>query len=144
MENNNIQNNNGNIQEKNKYYFRSALTEEDIEKLNEIKKENPNFSNNHELFKFLLNLYGKDERESLKELREFEKDYLHELRELKLNQNTLLEVIGELMVNATGFRNSKGIPISDIDMGTDFIGIMQARKKAKGRIEAQQQKNASH
>lgn len=121
------------MMEKKDFKFSIHLSEEEYEQLQEIKEENAGIKNNHDVYKILINSYfNHDEAQ------------LHELRNLKLQLSILLEVVGQLMFESNGFKNKNGLPISEITLGADYIGVQNAKKRVLKKIRDVQQRKASH
>lgn len=113
--------------------FRIFLNQKEAEELEKIRNENPGLQTNHDIYKTLVNSYlTKNDKQ------------LHELRQLKLDVNTLLEILGQLMLEGVGFKNKQGTSIFEVNMGSKFVGVLSARKKVLNRIQEAQQKRASH
>ena len=107
--------------------FRVRLSDEEFEFLNQIKENDPKVKNNHDLFALLmldhLNL------DSIRARR---------LRNIDLNVQTLVELTGELAFKGRGFQDDNGLPITNVQVGSEFLSIKSAREKAKKRLEEQQ------
>lgn len=107
--------------------FRVRLSDGEFEFLNQIKENDPKIKNNHDLFALLmldhLNL------ESFRASR---------LKNIDLNVQTFVELTGELAFKGRGFQDDNGLPITNVQVGSEFLSIKSAREKAKKRLEEQQ------
>ena len=110
--------------------LRIRLKQNELEILNQIKMSQPTIKNNSDLIRFLIGVY-----------QEKNNQVLAEIRNLKIEQATTNEALGELMAQSTGFRKANdSLPISEMIFGSDFIGMQKARKAALEKVAAGREK----
>lgn len=107
--------------------FRVRLSDKEFEFLKQIKENDPKVKNNHDLFALLML-----DHLNLKSLR------ASKLQNIDLNVQTLVELTGELAFKGRGFQDDNGLPVTNVQVGSEFISIKSAREKAMKRLEEQQ------
>lgn len=110
--------------------LRIRLTQTELETLNQIKMSQPTIKNNSDLIRFLIGVYQNKNNQ-----------LLSEIRNLKIEQATTNEALGELMAQSIGFRKSNdNLPVSEMIFGSDFLGMQRARKAAIKKVVAGREK----
>ena len=95
--------------------FRTQLSDEEWKLINEIREKNPAIKTAHDVLVL----------------------FVHDHLACK-NLQTLMEVTGELMVKGRGFQDDNGLPITNVQVGSQYISIKSAKQKVKKEIAAGQ------
>lgn len=124
--------------------FRTQLNDEEWNLINKIRENNPAIKTAHDVLVLFIHDHiacqkSQDELQNLK----------NDLKNINFNSQILIEVMGELMVKGRGFQDNKGLPITDVQVGSQYLSIESARKKVKkeiatGQIKKYWNKAVSH
>lgn len=109
--------------------FRAQLNDEEWEFLNTIREQNPAIKTAHDIFVLFVN-----EHNTCHQL----KNELQTLRNINLNTQATNEILGELMLKGVGFRDANNLPVTEVKIGSQYLGIKSAKKKIKEEIESRQ------
>ncbi|EEQ67926.1 hypothetical protein LBJG_00354 [Lactobacillus jensenii 1153] len=109
--------------------FRTQLSDEEWKLINEIREKNPAIKTAHDVLVLFVHdhLACKNLQTELKDL-----------KNINFNLQTLMEVTGELMVKGRGFQDDNGLPITNVQVGSQYISIKSAKQKVKKEIAAGQ------
>src|SRR5699024_9700994 len=66
------------------------------------------------------------------------KNELQTLRNINLNTQATNEILGELMLKGVGFRDANNLPVTEVKIGSQYLGIKSAKNKIKEEIESRQ------
>lgn len=100
--------------------FRTHLTDDELNFLNQLRHDNPAVKTNHDLLTLLMGDHVK-----LKRL-ESEK-----ITNIDTNVQAILNILGELMLKALGFRDVNNLPVTETKIGSQYLGVKAAIKTAQ-------------